>query len=726
MAGSWDKFIRFQNCTDIQIRNLQFDNWRIDQFGGVELYDCQRWWVDSCHFYNSDVTSNPGDKDRLCLIAYESTAGNNDQSDCWFTNNVVSDLAVNIHCAKRVHIEGNTVSRSPVTGGIVCCAFNVNGSTLEDYWICNNLVIDPDGAGIYVVLDGTQKDDTTYRGLHINNNRVKLGLVPDALNGTQISSRAIYIGAGNNGVATTGNVLHDFEVCGNTVWVTRPAASLAVTNGILINNSVAANWDIRRGRIEGNLLYGNGTGTAVEARLCSDVVVVDNEAIDWSVGFLVEMGSGDRVEENRSGATNLFSSPVAPATQELSLAVGSYRVWLVGAGSVTAAAHTAVGSGFAAATGAAPITIVVTTAGTVTFTVAGVVTRAGVEMLTTTAFSLAFASSTGDNVVRNNRVLGSPVNGYAITGSPLASDHVQQEIFTPSTVAAGDLLYGSAAGTLSALAVGSAGKVVRSNGTLPVYSSATYPDTFAAGDLPYATAANAVGALGIGAANRVLTSTGSAPQWSANLAAAALPVGASSFVTWDVGAGSTLMLTRQTRVNAPLALGNTPDASVAFRANLMLTGGVNQVGIFSDSTPGSDATASFYAHDVLPRTAVASYTTATVAGVRVRDAAKGANSTITTLIGVDIANQTAGGANYSIRTGTAECRFGGAGIFGANATTPSPAAVLQLESTTQGLLLPRMTTTQRDAISSPPDGLVIYNSTVPAVQARVGGAWVSL
>lgn len=42
------------------------------------------------------------------------------------------------------------------------------------------------------------------------------------------------------------------------------------------------------------------------------------------------------------------------------------------------------------------------------------------------------------------------------------------------------------------------------------------------------------------------------------------------------------------------------------------------------------------------------------------------------------------------------------------------------------LQLPTMTTAQRDSVSTPPNGVVIYNSTIPAVQARVGGAWVNL
>lgn len=44
-------------------------------------------------------------------------------------------------------------------------------------------------------------------------------------------------------------------------------------------------------------------------------------------------------------------------------------------------------------------------------------------------------------------------------------------------------------------------------------------------------------------------------------------------------------------------------------------------------------------------------------------------------------------------------------------TTTTDPAVLELTSTTRGLLLPRMTTTQRNAIASPVAGLVIYNTT---------------
>lgn len=48
---------------------------------------------------------------------------------------------------------------------------------------------------------------------------------------------------------------------------------------------------------------------------------------------------------------------------------------------------------------------------------------------------------------------------------------------------------------------------------------------------------------------------------------------------------------------------------------------------------------------------------------------------------------------------------------------------LEVTSTTQGFLPPRMTTTQRDAIVSPAEGLVIYNTTDKKHQGYDGTSW---
>ena len=67
---------------------------------------------------------------------------------------------------------------------------------------------------------------------------------------------------------------------------------------------------------------------------------------------------------------------------------------------------------------------------------------------------------------------------------------------------------------------------------------------------------------------------------------------------------------------------------------------------------------------------------------------------------------------------------GGVNIGGA--TNAVSTALLELTSTTRGLLLPRMTTVQRDAISSPPDGMLVFNSTNLQVESRQNTNWSAL
>ncbi len=57
--------------------------------------------------------------------------------------------------------------------------------------------------------------------------------------------------------------------------------------------------------------------------------------------------------------------------------------------------------------------------------------------------------------------------------------------------------------------------------------------------------------------------------------------------------------------------------------------------------------------------------------------------------------------------------------------TPVSTALLQMDSTTRGLLMPRMTTVERDAISSPATGLEIYNTTNNDLEFYNGSAWVT-
>ena len=64
---------------------------------------------------------------------------------------------------------------------------------------------------------------------------------------------------------------------------------------------------------------------------------------------------------------------------------------------------------------------------------------------------------------------------------------------------------------------------------------------------------------------------------------------------------------------------------------------------------------------------------------------------------------------------------------GIGTTTPDASAQLDVSSTTKGFLPPRMTEAERDAISSPADGLLIYQTDGTAgLYVRSSGAWVKL
>jgi hypothetical protein len=66
-----------------------------------------------------------------------------------------------------------------------------------------------------------------------------------------------------------------------------------------------------------------------------------------------------------------------------------------------------------------------------------------------------------------------------------------------------------------------------------------------------------------------------------------------------------------------------------------------------------------------------------------------------------------------------------AGRVGIGTSTPAASAALDITSTTGALLVPRMTTTQRNALTAT-NGMILYNTTDNQMQARVNGAWVAL
>src|SRR6478736_4067921 len=68
--------------------------------------------------------------------------------------------------------------------------------------------------------------------------------------------------------------------------------------------------------------------------------------------------------------------------------------------------------------------------------------------------------------------------------------------------------------------------------------------------------------------------------------------------------------------------------------------------------------------------------------------------------------------------------FPSTGSAGIGTTTPNASSLMEMASTTKGLLIPRMTVAQRNAIASPATGLMIYQTNnTPGFYYYDGSAW---
>ena len=66
------------------------------------------------------------------------------------------------------------------------------------------------------------------------------------------------------------------------------------------------------------------------------------------------------------------------------------------------------------------------------------------------------------------------------------------------------------------------------------------------------------------------------------------------------------------------------------------------------------------------------------------------------------------------------------GLVGIGTTTPSASALLDVQSTTKGVRMPNMTTTQKNAISSPAAGLMVFDTTLAKLCVYSGAAWQTI
>ena len=75
---------------------------------------------------------------------------------------------------------------------------------------------------------------------------------------------------------------------------------------------------------------------------------------------------------------------------------------------------------------------------------------------------------------------------------------------------------------------------------------------------------------------------------------------------------------------------------------------------------------------------------------------------------------------------TEAMRIDASGNVGIGTASPNASAILDAQSTTKGVRFPNMTTTQKNAVSSPAAGLVVFDTTLAKLCVYSGSAWQTI
>jgi hypothetical protein len=192
------------------------------------------------------------------------------------------------------------------------------------------------------------------------------------------------------------------------------------------------------------------------------------------------------------------------------------------------------------------------------------------------------------------------------------------------------------------------------------------------------------------------------------------------------------------QVNGYMGVGGAATSTYVLRSRGDITNGTTAYGIGSTSTAQSGVTSNAIGLFSAVSTAAASFTIGSVRQLQAGEGTKGAGSTITEQYGLYVSDQTLGASNFGIysgvssgsnkwniyASGTAANYF--AGNVGIGTSSPNASAILDAQSTTKGVRMPNMTTTQKNAIASPAAGLIVFDTTLAKLCVYSGAAWETI
>jgi len=203
----------------------------------------------------------------------------------------------------------------------------------------------------------------------------------------------------------------------------------------------------------------------------------------------------------------------------------------------------------------------------------------------------------------------------------------------------------------------------------------------------------------------------------------------SSYVPYS-GADSTVNLNGQPLINVnSIAVGTstlTTGVSSEFRNTGTIGNNVISTSVYSlPKTTFATGYSTLRGFASAPTTGSGTYTLAVSTGFTALDVVKSGSSAVNENIGFLTGSLSAGEYNRGFygdvpvgdnntnlyMSSKANNYLGGPLQIGTGTITPNPSAALEMGDTTKGLLAPRLTTTQMNAVSSPAEGLLIYNTT---------------
>ena len=242
-------------------------------------------------------------------------------------------------------------------------------------------------------------------------------------------------------------------------------------------------------------------------------------------------------------------------------------------------------------------------------------------------------------------------------------------------------------------------------GTLAVANGGTGQTTVTTGDLLYGSAANTWSKLADVATGSVLISggVGVAPSWSAapTLTSITVPtVNSATSLTFQTN-GTTTAMTVDTSGNVGIGTSSPGSKLEVKGAGSTITDAVLRIN--NPSTAAySTAIFDFYSNG------------------RTRALLYGQQDN-TGLGGFLIFNTSNTGG-----TVTEAMRIDSSGNVGIGTSSPNASAILDAQSTTKGVRFPNMTTTQKNAVSSPAAGLVVFDTTLAKLCVYSGAAWQTI